>query len=183
MPREPAMTNATTISNGRLAGLVVVAFAVFLGLAFALVPLYQTFCQVTGLNGATRDATAAPGRIDTARWVQVEFTSTVMPGLPWRFSPEIRHFRVHPGEVQTVYYDATNLTDRPGPGRAVMSVTPENAATHFRKITCFCYRQQMLGPHQTRRMALMFFVAPDVPQDMGTITLSYAVYGITPTQG
>jgi cytochrome c oxidase assembly protein subunit 11 len=175
--------SANRLSNGSLAAVFALIALVFLALSFALVPLYRTLCEVTGLNGTTTRAVAAPRQVVAGQWVSVEFTSTVMPGLPWRFEPEQEQVRLHPGEVRTVFYRATNLADSPTIGQAVMSVTPEIAATHFKKITCFCFKNQTLAAHESRRMAVMFYVAPDISRDVNTITLSYAVFGITKAKG
>lgn len=171
---------APSAANRRLAWWLALAAAGFLGFGFALVPLYNTFCELTGLNGKTRDAAGAPAnaRADTARWVTVNFTSTVMPGLPWRFEPEQRSVRVHPGESAAAFYRATNLGDRPLDGQAVMSVSPEVAARHFKKTECFCYRRQELQPGETRKLPLAFYVDPDLPDDVRTVTLSYAFFPV-----
>ncbi len=161
-----------------MAWVVALVAAAFFGFGFALVPLYSTICSVTGLNGRTRDATTASAQADMRRWVTVEFTSTVMPGLPWQFQPEQRRVRVHPGELTMAYYLTTNLSDAALGGQAVMSVTPEAAATHFEKLECFCFTQQALQAHQTRKLPVTFFVTPDLPDDIDTITLSYAFFPV-----
>jgi len=165
-------------ANRRLAWWLALAAAGFLGFGFALVPLYNSFCELTGLNGKTRDAAGAPPNADAARWVTVNFTSTVMPGLPWRFEPEQRSLRVHPGELATAFYLATNLGSRPLDGQAVMSVSPEVAARHFKKTECFCFKRQELRPGETRKLPLAFYVDPDLPDDVRTVTLSYAFFPI-----
>jgi cytochrome c oxidase assembly protein subunit 11 len=175
-PSGPARPNA----NRRLAWWLALTAAGFLGFGFALVPLYNTFCELTGLNGKTRDAAdvQANTRADTARWVTVNFTSTVMPGLPWRFEPGQRSMRVHPGEVATAFYVATNLDNRRLDGQAVMSVSPEVAARHFKKLECFCFTRQALQPGETHKLPLAFYVTPDLPDDVRTITLSYAFFPV-----
>lgn len=165
-------------ANRRLAWILALAAAGFLGFGFGLAPLYNTFCEVTGLNGKTETATTKPGAIDLTRIVTVEFTSTVMPGLPWHFEPEQRRLRVHPGEPATAAYAATNLGDRAIDGQAIMSVSPEVAATHFKKIECFCFHKQALSPKETRILPLAFFVARDLPRDIRTITVSYAAFPV-----
>lgn len=164
--------------NRRLAWRLALMAAAFLGFGFALVPLYNTFCELTGFNGATRTAAAPLAQVDPTRWVTVEFTSTVMPGLPWQFQPAQRRVRVHPGEPATASYSATNLGDRTLDGRAIMSVAPEVAARHFEKIQCFCFREQALEPRETREFTLAFFVTPDLPPSIKTITLSYAFFPV-----
>lgn len=173
---------ATGISNARLAGLFGLMALLFLGFAVALVPLYRSFCELTGFNGTTAAAPAARPRVVLARKLGVEFIATTMPGLPWQFAPEQRRVEVHPGEVRTIFYRASNPTDHPVTARAVMSVTPELAASQFRKINCFCFQTQTLAAHETRRLAVMFYVTPAISDEVGTITLSYAVFPQTPSQ-
>ena len=179
---QPDMTPPTVATrataNRRLAWLLVLVMAGFFGFGFALVPLYNTFCQLTGLNGKTGDADSAPLSADTNRWVTVDFTSTVMPGLPWRFQPEQRRLRVHPGIPSSVTYLVQNRSDRTLHGQAIMSVSPEVAARHFKKIQCFCYSRQTLRPGEKRQLLLTFFMLPDLPGDVHTVTLSYALFPV-----
>jgi cytochrome c oxidase assembly protein subunit 11 len=164
-------------ADRRLAFALMLVALGFLGFGFALVPLYNTFCEVTGLNGKTGEAQARPvGGVDLSRVVTVEFTSTVMPGLTWQFQPMIRRLRVHPGEPATATYLAINLSDERRDGQAIMSVSPEQAATHFKKIECFCFHAQALAPRQSRTMPVVFFVTRDLPKDISEITVSYSAF-------
>lgn len=170
----------------RLLVLVAAAFA----FGFALVPIYNVLCQVTGLNGRTKDGLGAGGivnsrpasRIDTSRLVTVEFTETVMPGLPWEIKPLTRSLDLHPGELHQVSYLVRNLSDQTIVGQAVPSVTPGQAAQHFDKLDCFCFRQQTLAPGEAREMPLTFVVKPEIDTDIRTVTLSYAFFS-APGQG
>lgn len=147
--------------------------------AFALVPLYSVLCRVTGLNGKTQGTPAQIAKsmkVDESRWVTVEFTSSVMPGLSWDFYPKQSSIKVHPGQVELATYLAKNVTNRQVAGQAVPSVSPGQAALYFKKIECFCFRRQELKPGETKEMPLTFYVSPDLPQDVQTITLSYAFY-------
>ena len=170
--------------------LLVAAATVF---AFAMVPLYNVLCEVTGFNGRTggkgivRDgfavgglqAAAAPeNAVDTSRTVRVEFTGTVMPGLPWDMRPLTTSLDIHPGELQQVSYLVRNTSNRTITGQAVPSVTPGQAAQHFEKIECFCFEQQTLAPGEAREMPLAFIVKPEVDRDIAHITLSYAFFSI-----
>jgi len=170
-------------TNRRLAWSLTFVAAASLSFGFALVPLYDTLCRLTGLNGKTGEAATVPaGDADLTRLITVEFTSTVMPGLPWQFQPTERRLQMRPGEPAATTYVATNLSGRPIDGQAVMSVTPEVAAIHLKKIECFCFRRQPLQPQETRTLPLVFFVSPDLPEDVRTITVSYAVFP-APEQG
>jgi len=158
--------------------------------AFALVPLYNVLCAVTGFNGKTAGkaggfgigglvATAAvPSAVDRSRMVTVEFTGTVMPGLPWEMRPLTVSLETHPGEVQQVRYLVRNTSTRPVTAQAVPSVTPGQAALHFDKIECFCFSQQALAPGESKEMPLIFIVKPDIDKDIRHITLSYAFFSI-----
>src|SRR4030067_1119396 len=114
------------------------------GFAFALVPFYDLLCKVTGLNGKTGAAVqiAPASKVDTGRWVTVEFTSTVMPGMSWEFRPAQTRMRVHPGEVTKTSYLAKNPTNLTMAGQAVPSMSPGWTAQHFNKIECFCFQRQ-----------------------------------------
>lgn len=169
--------------HGRLVGklvLVVAASAVF---GMALVPLYDTICRVTGLNGKNFAVGGlAPGgvspvtRVDPTRLVTVEFTDTVMPGLPWEIRPLKNSVDLHPGEMQQVAFLVRNASDRTVVGRAIPSITPGQAAQYFEKIECFCFNLQTLAPGEAREMPLMFIVKPELDRDVRTITLSYAFF-------
>jgi cytochrome c oxidase assembly protein subunit 11 len=180
------------VSHSRLVVRLLLMLTVASLFAWALVPLYNVLCQVTGFNGRTggqpviRDGFAAGGlqaatptnAVDTSRTVRVEFTGTVMPGLPWDMRPLTTHLDIHPGELQQVTYLVRNTSDRTITGQAVPSVTPGQAAQHFEKIECFCFEQQTLGPGESREMPLAFIVKPAVDRDIAHITLSYAFFSI-----
>jgi len=167
--------------NRRLTLKLLLAVGGATGFAFALVPLYNLLCQVTGLNGKTAGAVAAEQAptIDTGRWVTVEFTSTVMPGMSWEFRPERIRTRVHPGEIARVSYRAKNPTDRTLAGQAVPSVSPGWTARYFNKVECFCFQRQQLGPGEVKDMPLVFFISPELPPDVREISLSYSLFPIT----
>lgn len=163
----------------KLALVVVLMF----GFAFALVPLYDLFCQVTGINGKTAGQPAAiAASVDNSRLVQVEFLSHTDPAMPWQFTQQTARLQVHPGETKQVFYLAHNPTDRPMVGQAIPSVSPGQAAAYFKKIECFCFQQQTLQGGETRQMGLQFYLDPALPPEIGTITLSYSLYDVTDDQ-
>lgn len=156
----------------------VVVLAMF-GFGFALVPLYDVFCEITGLNGKTGriELELALGeKVDAERTVTVEFLATVNSGLPWEFRPVVKKVSVHPGAVTEVKYYARNLTDHAVTGQAVPSLAPGQAARYFNKTECFCFTQQTLGPREGRDMPLRFVVDPDLPAEVKTVSLSYTFY-------
>lgn len=146
---------------------------------YALVPLYEVFCELTGVNGKTgrMEAKAMPANaVDRSRWVTVEFTSTVNQGMPWEFRPAVTRMRVHPGELATTAYFARNTTADTIVGQAVPSVAPNVAAAHFKKIECFCFTQQTLKGKEAKSMPVRFLVQPDLPREVKTVTLSYTFF-------
>jgi cytochrome c oxidase assembly protein subunit 11 len=152
-----------------------------LGLAFASVPLYRAFCQVTGFGGTTQKAEAAPGAV--AGQIGVRFDANIDPALPWKFEPVQETVRIHPGARTTIYYEATNYTARSTTGQAIFNVTPEIAGKYFSKIECFCFTEQTLKPGETVKMPVIFFVDPKLRDDPDTkhideITLSYTFYPV-----
>jgi cytochrome c oxidase assembly protein subunit 11 len=167
--------------NARTALLMALVAAAMVGLAFASVPLYRLFCEVTGFAGTTQRADRAPGAI--AGQVGVRFDANVHPGLPWRFEPVQRTVQIAPGARTQIFYRATNLVARTTTGQAVFNVTPDKAGRYFKKIECFCFTEQALRPGQTADMPVVFFVDPAIRNDPDTrdideITLSYTFYPV-----
>jgi cytochrome c oxidase assembly protein subunit 11 len=151
------------------------------GFGYAMSPLYDLYCRVTGSNGKP---VAAPGeqasaRVDESRWVTVEFTGNTVNGLPWEFRPKVAQLRVHPGAATDMTYIARNNSSVTLVGRAVPSVAPGRAATHFKKTECFCFTNQPLAPGETKEMPVRFVVDTDLPADVRTVTLSYAFFDAT----
>jgi len=151
------------------------------GFGFALVPLYDVFCEVTGINGKTSNvpATVLADGIDTSREVTIEFLARPNKDMPWIFQPEIRRLTVHPGEVHVMNYLAENPTGRMIVGQAVPSVSPGQAALYLHKIECFCFTQQQLAAGNKMLMPVQFYVDPALPAQFSTITLNYTLYDVT----
>ena len=166
-------------NNRRVAGWLSLWVVGMFGFGYALVPLYDIFCEITGLNGKSAtlsEVSAKPLEIDRSRTVTVEFAVNVS-GIPWEVDrPETVRLKVHPGESMTVTYAAHSLTDALSAGQAVPSVSPARAARHFRKTECFCFTRQELAPRESKLMPVTFVVDPALPDEVKTITLSYAVY-------
>lgn len=167
--------------NHRL-GLGVGAFvAGMVGLAFASVPLYQIFCQVTGYNGTVQTAGgAAPGAAGE-RSVNIRFNATAHPALPWRFEPAQGAMPLRLGEEGLAFYRARNLGSAPVTGVATYNVTPEVVGKYFHKTACFCFEQQTLEAGQAVDMPLAFWVDPRIAEDpntrgIRTITVSYSFF-------
>ncbi|ATH78750.1 cytochrome c oxidase assembly protein [Vreelandella hamiltonii] len=148
--------------------------------AFALVPLYDVFCRITGLNGKV-DTTAQAivhEEVDTSRFITVQFITRGSAGLPWQMSVATRQMRVHPGQTAEVDFTFTNNSQAQSWGRAVPSVSPSNATTHLRKVSCFCFQEQQLQGQERLTIPLVFQLARDLPADINTITLVYTLYPV-----
>jgi cytochrome c oxidase assembly protein subunit 11 len=171
-------------ANRRLMKKLLVVAAVMFGFAFALIPFYETICEVTGIRGVFRpDALAAQNtQVDPTRVVSIEFDANIQR-LPWTFKPLQSDVSVHPGEVTQVMYEVRNTLDRPVTGQAVPSYGPQRAALFFKKIECFCFQQQTLGPGEVRKMPVVFVVDPKLPADVNTITLSYTFFEVNGARG
>ncbi len=156
-----------------LGGLGVGMFA----FGFALVPLYNLICSVSGINGIATGSSRAEvemTQIDRTRLVTVEFDSTLNEGLPWKIErPSVGKMKVHPGELHSISYRATNLSDETIKVQAIPGITPWQATEYFQKTQCFCFDTQSLGPGESREMILQFVVDRKLPEKYGTITLSY----------
>ena len=171
----------TSRNRTMLATLAVIVFAM-VGLAFASVPLYRLFCQVTGFGGTTQIAVEAPQEVAfSLPPVSVRFDANVNPKLPWQFEPVTKPVSLRPGEEVTVYYRATNLADVPTSGTATFNVTPQKAGPYFMKIECFCFTEQTLQPGESIDMPVSFFLDPDIKRDDNTkdvdeVVLSYTFF-------
>ncbi|MEZ8492135.1 cytochrome c oxidase assembly protein [Vibrio splendidus] len=169
-------------STKKLTGYLVLGVVAMFGFGFALVPLYDVMCEALGINGKTNTVSAVQPQgmqPDYSRTVRVEFMSHIKPDMPWQFSPEVRVLEVHPGEVVQTNYIAKNLSGASLVGQAVPSVSPGMGATYFNKMECFCFNQQPLDGHKSAEMGLIFYIEPDIPESIHTLTLSYTLFNIT----
>lgn len=164
--------------NSRLVKKLLVVLFGSLVFAFALVPLYDVLCSITGLNGKTDNSASvlAKAKVDTSRLVTVQFTTNVMPGLGWNFYPKQASITLNPGKIESVVFIAKNITNQTVSGRAVPSVTPGIGAANLKKIECFCFVNQSLAAGEEKEMPLRFYVSPDLPEDVHEMTLSYAFF-------
>ncbi|MBR2512643.1 MAG: cytochrome c oxidase assembly protein [Halomonas sp.] len=148
--------------------------------AFALVPLYDVFCRITGINGKV-DTTAQAiihEEVDQSRYITVQFITRGSAGLPWQMSVATRQMRVHPGQTAEVDFTFTNNSAKESWGRAIPSVSPSNATTHLRKVSCFCFQEQQLQGDERLTIPLVFQLARDLPEEITTITLVYTLYPV-----
>jgi len=154
--------------------LVVVMF----GFGFALVPLYDVFCDVTGINGKTGGKVnfeSAP-IVDESRTIKITFLTSLNEMMPWEFKPEQSFVNVHPGVPTTINFIAKNTSNRNIIGQAVPSVAPGLAAAYFQKTECFCFTQQELKAGEEKLMPVTFIVNSELPEEMSEIVLSYTFF-------
>ena len=149
------------------------------GFGYVLVPIYNVFCDVTGLNGKTGNiAKEEAGKlyIDENRMVTVEFDTNINGSLPWSFSSEQHELKVHPGKITDAMFVVENQSDETIIGQAIPSVAPSEASLYFKKTECFCFTQQTLAPRERKEMLVRFVVNSDLPKDISTMTLSYTFF-------
>lgn len=174
-----------SISTSALtARLLLFAVGMFVFGVFVLPPVYDVFCEVTGLGGKTNSeaATNVVAIADESRELNLEFVAAVNQYAPWKFRPTVDKMTIHPGGLYEATFIAHNLTDQPKTAQAVPSVSPAQAASYFRKLECFCFTAQEFSPGEEKEMPVRFLVDSDLPDYIDTITLSYTFFdtaGIT----
>jgi cytochrome c oxidase assembly protein subunit 11 len=151
------------------------------GFGFALVPLYDVFCEITGINGKTGRVEASmidASRVDTSRTIEVRFLASTNAGLPWSFEPVVTKMEVHPGKLYEAVYRVRSTAEMPTTGQAIPSVSPGLAAEHFNKTECFCFTQQELAGLESRDMPLRFIIDSAISENIEQITLSYTFFRV-----
>jgi cytochrome c oxidase assembly protein subunit 11 len=168
--------------NSKLVMKLVFAVIGMFGFGFALVPLYDVLCDLTGINGKTSDTAAVYESvlIDESRLITVDFITRTNTGMPWKFSAQTRRVKVHPGQMSQVDFTAMNPTGRDIVGQAVPSVSPGPAAIYMNKTECFCFEQQTLKAGEEVVMPMKFYVDPQLPKDITYFTVQYTLYDVTP---
>ena len=168
-------------NNSKIVKRLLLTVAGMFAFGFALVPLYNVFCEVTGFNGRTNNEPAAVSQheVDKSRTVRVQFITRTAQGIPWKFEPEIKEVRVHPGEVRVVNFLAANPTPDDMVAQAIPSIAPAEASLYLNKVECFCFNQQPLAAGNDAKMPMQFYIAPDIPAHITTFTLSYTLYDMT----
>ncbi|WKD49867.1 cytochrome c oxidase assembly protein [Microbulbifer spongiae] len=162
------------------AKLLALAASMLVFAIFIMPPLYDAFCEITGLNGKTGGRyEAVPAAVDTSRLITVQFLASNNKNMPWKFTPSVLSVKVHPGEIMDTVFLAFNPTDRDMIGQAIPSLVPFKAAEYFHKTECFCFNQQALKAGAREELPLRFVVDPDLPPSVNTITLSYTLFDVT----
>lgn len=161
--------------------LTVLAVAMF-GFGYLMVPLYDVFCEITGINGKTGEISTTDidsSAVDKSRLVTVEFDTNVNSNLPWSFSAVAHSIKVHPGELSEAIFVAENRSSQLVIGQAIPSVAPPQASLYFNKAECFCFNEQPLQPGERQEMAVRFVVDSELPEKIKTLTLSYTFFNVS----
>ena len=171
--------------NAQMFGKLAVVAAAMFAFGYALVPIYKTICEMTGVNILALGEQAVPGeratlavntQVDLSRTVTVEFDANTTG--PWHFKPEQRSVQVHPGELTTVVYEFQNTQNRRMSAQAFPSYAPQQAAAHFNKLECFCFNQYTLNPGEKKSWPVAFVIDSKLSKDVKTITLSYTFFEV-----
>ncbi len=165
--------------NQTASRLAIVAVAMF-GFGYLLVPLYNVFCEVTGLNGKTGEIAVEEAQevdIDLSRDVVIQFDTNTR-SLPWDFKAVERKVKVHPGELGEAKFTVVNNSNKAIVGRAIPSVAPSQASVFFNKTECFCFDEQRLEPGETKEMVVKFVVGTNLPKRFGSLVLSYTFFEV-----
>lgn len=171
------MSRDEAVPRRQLGILALVVAGMFAFAVLAMPPIYRVFCELTGLNGRIVPVPAAASReVVAGRSVEVELLTSVDAALPWTFASERRVLTVHPGEIHRVVFRVVNRGDSALTGRAVPSISPAAAASHLKKTQCFCFREQTLPAGAAVDMPVVFYLDPDLPAQIHTVTLAYRFY-------
>ena len=166
--------------NANMLGKLLVIAALMFGFGYALVPIYKQICELTGVNILTpKDISIkeiSNSQIDRSREVIVEFDANTQG--PWRFRPTVFSMKVHPGEMTQVLYEVVNKQSYKMDAQAIPSYAPQQAAAYFKKMECFCFKQQTLEANEARQMPVVFYIDPELPKEVKTITLSYTFFEV-----
>lgn len=163
-----------------IAKLVLIVLVMF-GFGFALVPLYDVFCEITGLNGKLGNEAAGSlnFQVDLQREISLEFVTSVNGDTPIGFRAETAKMKIHPGRTYTVYFWAENLSGRKLVGQAIPSFAPGLAARYLKKTECFCFSSQTFDAHEKKKMPVRFVLDPSMPERYKDVTLAYTFFNIT----
>lgn len=180
MSTLPSFGSVQKQANKQMLIRLLIVVPLMFAFGYALVPLYKTLCDVTGINSLTNKLDYTPPentQIDRSRTITVEFDAN--PRNTLRFKPMQRSIQVHPGELAQVMYQVTNTEAKAITAQAIPSYAPMQAGRYFNKLDCFCFTQQKLQPNEIKKMPVVFIIDPDLPKDVQTITLSYTFFKVS----
>jgi cytochrome c oxidase assembly protein subunit 11 len=151
---------------------------------FALIPLYDVLCSITGFGNKQELLSAAQAATtkDMNRVVTVEFVSAMPTVGAWEFGADQRELRVHPGQLYEATFRAKNMVAQAVTAQAIPSVAPGVATQYFRKTDCFCFTPQQFAANQERELKVRFFIDPAMPHNIDRVTLAYSMFSLPQTQ-
>lgn len=159
---------------------LVIAVPLMFAFGFALVPLYDVFCEVTGINGKVFQSDYSEDLVkEDGRPLGLQFISTNNENMPWIFKPSKEVMTISTGKYYTATFYVKNTTDKKMMAQAVPSVAPSNAAAHLKKLECFCFEQQELMPGEEAVLPVKLLVSDDLPKNIKNVILSYTIFDIT----
>lgn len=175
------MSTTKRSSTKRLVTRMTFAVIGMFAFGFALVPLYDVICDITGLNGKTGDQVVNHVETEAVseREITVQFLATNAAGMDWEFAANDMQVKVRPGEVRNISYRAKNPHSYAMTGQAIPSVAPNKAANYLKKLECFCFNEQLLQAGEEVDMGIRFFIDEDIPEYITKLTLSYSLFDIT----
>ncbi len=162
--------------------LVAISVLMFVFAFVVMPPLYDLFCDITGLNGKMSDKPfegEVISEMPSDRQIEVKFFVENNSQMPWDFRPEVRSVMVGVGESTQINYLAHNPTNKRMVARAVPSMIPSNVAQYFLKHECFCFNEQPLAAGASAKLGVEFTIDPDLPSNVSSIILSYSLFDIT----
>ena len=172
MSKSVANRNRETLRK-----LAIIALLMF-GFGYALVPLYEKICEVTGINNLVKPDEIVNTQVDTSRTIVLEFDANVRGEIDWQLVPRERKRTIHPGELVHVVFDLKNASNVPVLAQAIPSYGPQRAGLYVKKLDCFCFTQQQIAAGEDRELPVVLVVEPSIPRDVHTVTLSYTMFEI-----
>jgi cytochrome c oxidase assembly protein subunit 11 len=175
--------NKSQVSRNRetLRKLTIIAVLMF-GFGYALVPLYEKICEVTGINQLIKADDIVNTQVDTSRTLVMEFDANVRGDIGWELIPRERKRTIHPGELVHIVFDLKNTADVSFQAQAIPSYGPQRAGLYVKKLECFCFTQQEIRAGENREFPVVLVVEPSIPKDVHTVTLSYTMFEVAGTK-
>lgn len=174
------MSERTSENLQLLRKLVFVAVLMF-AFGYALVPIYKKICEVTGVYDLTKPDEVVNTQIDETRSITMEFDANVRSDIGWDLVATDKRMVVHPGELVQATFRLTNPTDISFDAQAILSYGPQRAGLYVKKLECFCFSQQKINAGESRDFTVVFVLDPELPSDVGTVTLSYTMFEVEGT--
>lgn len=159
---------------------LLIAVPLMFAFGFALVPLYDVFCEVTGINGKVFQSEHDGDLVnEDGRPIALQFISTNNENMPWIFKPSKEVMDISTGKYYSATFYVKNTTNKKMVAQAVPSVAPSNAAAHLKKLECFCFEQQELMPGEEATLPVRLLVSNELPENIKNVILSYTIFDIT----